>query len=94
MPKKIDYKILDHEKIDELYKNGESLISLSKKFSHAPRIIKEYLNAKGIKLRDIGIYNYDITSSIEYYKNGKTLKELSKMFSVPINVIKKESDKK
>ena len=89
MSKKVDYKILDCERIDELYKNGESLISLSKRFSHSPKTIKKYLNTKGIKLKEIGIYDYDISSSIEYYKNGKTLKELSKMFNVPIDVIKK-----
>ena len=88
MPR-LDYKTLEHEKIDELYKSGKSLAILSKEFSHAPGTIKKFLKTKGIELREIGVYNYDILSSIEYYKNGKTLKEISKIFKVPIKVIKK-----
>lgn len=51
MSKKVDYKILDCEKIDELYKNGESLISLSKKFSHSPKTIKKIFKYKRNKIK-------------------------------------------
>jgi intein-encoded DNA endonuclease-like protein len=71
---------MEEKNILELYKSGESIKSLHKKFNFSERSISNYLKKHGVIIRkNSDLLNYDIIKAKKLYEEGKTLDEIANL---------------